>query len=428
MTNLPAIKISLSEIVEEYMQKSMNGEKALADYSKAIDTLRLSASVKGTHSGARTLVTGTVYPREFADTLLKSAWRTVYDGLFIDQIATATDKKRLMTFLANPPEFTMGNIRDHFGDFTLDQRQHILRGLAECFVNLDDAYKSHSKVRVGVKGLPKRIIVGYCDEYQRGGKDTITDVINAINRCEGLPPITFVELEMLFKNARNGNVSQYRDMKMKIYAKGTGHLSFGPDSLLTINRALSEFYGAVLPDSPDENAQMNTGTSVSKDLAFYPTPKAVLDRLFTHKVELRSGMTVLEPSCGEGVILERIVKTGAQVIGVEVDPRRAAMCSEKGYNVMTANFLETEPYYQVDYVVMNPPFCGRHYLKHINKAIAWLKPGGTLVAILPATAWYDHKALPDSPLRAREVWEDLPVGSFASSGTNVPTGIWTFIK
>lgn len=45
----------------------------------------------------------------------------------------------------------------------------------------------------------------------------------------------------------------------------------------------------------------------------------------------------------------------------------------------------------------------------------------TLVAVLPATARYDHGGL--DHLNGR--WEDLPVGSFAESGANVNTTILT---
>lgn len=65
---------------------------------------------------------------------------------------------------------------------------------------------------------------------------------------------------------------------------------------------------------------------------------------------------------------------------------------------------------------MNPPFYGRHYLHHVRHALKFLRPGGVLVAILPATAWYDHDEL-------KGEWQDLPVASFAAAGTNVPTGM-----
>ena len=52
----------------------------------------------------------------------------------------------------------------------------------------------------------------------------------------------------------------------------------------------------------------------------------------------------------------------------------------------------------------------------VRHALKFLKPGGVLVSILPATAHYDHGELEGE-------WRDLPVASFAEAGTNVPTGM-----
>lgn len=88
--------------------------------------------------------------------------------------------------------------------------------------------------------------------------------------------------------------------------------------------------------------------------------------------------------------------------------------------MLTANFLETVPTGDFDYVVMNPPFYGQHYAKHVNHALKFLKPRGKLMAILPITARYDHGLL-------KGRWEDLPVGSFSESGTNINTTVLTMV-
>ena len=125
---------------------------------------------------------------------------------------------------------------------------------------------------------------------------------------------------------------------------------------------------------------------------------------------------VLEPSCGDGRILDELRARGCRALGFEYHPGRAAEASAKGHSVVIANFLEQQPEEVFDMVVMNPPFYGRHYVKHVNHALRFLKPGGTLVSILPATAHYDHGEL-------KGEWRDLPVGSFSAAGTNVPTGM-----
>ena len=127
-------------------------------------------------------------------------------------------------------------------------------------------------------------------------------------------------------------------------------------------------------------------------------------------------MRVLEPSCGDGRILDAVKNYGQQALGIEYHAVRAAEAMAKGHSVVTANFLECPPRAEFDAVVMNPPFYGRHYVKHVRHALKFLKPGGVLVSILPATAHYDHRELEGE-------WRDLPVGSFAEAGTNAPTGL-----
>lgn len=428
MNNAPAIRKLPSEFVAEYLQKSADAPAALAAFEQARVDVRLAAVVGGTPSGERTLAFDGVSDRDFADSLLKSAWRHIYAYLEIDAIATAKDKKRLDTFLASPPDFTVENIRENLGDYLIDKRGHVLRGLAECFVNLDPAYKSHSKVRVGVKGLPKRVILQHLLGYR--GRDTLIDILSAISRVDGVDCPDRVEIFAMIRTLETDRVVKFRDMTLKAFANGNVHLHFGPDSLRTINRGLAEYYGEVLPDAPvGDDIKRATSTAVSTDLAFYPSPKAVVDFVFDHRLELRSGDLVLEPSCGDGAILDRLARVdGVHAVGVEVDYQRAQVCHLKGHTVMCMNFLEFEPHRPFDWVIMNPPFVGRHYLKHIQKAIECLKVGGTLVAILPASAWYDHGELPTSGGRDWDTWRDLPVGSFSSVGVNIPTGVWKYHK
>lgn len=195
-------------------------------------------------------------------------------------------------------------------------------------------------------------------------------------------------------------------------------------------RGLAEYYGDVLPDCPDwqdgERPEKRTSTAVAKDLQFYPTPEPVIARLLGDWQF--DGRRVLEPSCGDGRIMDALRAKGADTWGVEVDAGRAAEAREKGHKVFCSNFLETDGPARAelafDMVVMNPPFYGRHYAKHVRHAMRFLKPGGALTAILPATARYDHGLLDD----LNPSWCDLPVGAFSESGTNVCTTVCTVRK
>jgi hypothetical protein len=452
---------SLPDVVAEYDAKAAGITEALAAFEAAGSALKIAATVAGEHGGEK-IDTGYVREDTLRRNLLVSAWQHVWKGLNLPSIASANDKRKWEQSMASPAPFTLDNLRATFGPYLENPRATILRGLAEVFSSLDPAYKSHEKVKIGVKGLPKRVVLygfgGFIGgRYHSGGIDRVRDILNALAAYQRKPLLTHAELSALEKNGealRDGGElpdpfqsraershnpktikAPARGVWLKTFQNGNGHLFFGPDALLDINRALAEFYGDVLPDSPEADAERPApragSTAVARDLQFYPTPQKVIDGIVR---DLRdrwrgdlTGLRVLEPSCGDGRIMDALRGAGARVFGVEVDAGRVVEAKNRGHLVLRRNFLEVEPgvagglWSDFDLVVMNPPFYGRHYAKHVRHALRFLKPGGKLVAILPATARYDHCLLDD----LRPDWEDLPVGAFAESGTNVCTTVAT---
>ncbi len=424
---------NLREVVAEYEKKAATISDALAAYEAAGAKLKEAACVGGTW-GNETIDTGRVYDHLLERCLLKSAWLHVYEGLNIKHIASPKDKSRFQQSMEKPPEFTLENIRATFGDYIADPRGNILRGLAEVFCDLDPAYKSHDRMRIGVKGLPKRVIIGGFGNFSHWGKDRLEAVINAMAQLQNKPLVTWRELSALEKNEyalmEDGILKADRtwseDMKivgrgvhLRRYANGNGHLFFNDEACRDINLALAEYYGEVLPDCVDdeEDKKKRPGTAVSKDLQYYPTPRDVVRRI-VDDLYIEKGDKVLEPSCGCGRFMDALRAKGADVFGIEAHAGRANECRMKGHSVLTANFLETEPNPIYDRVVMNPPFYGKHYAKHIEHAMKFLKPDGVLTAILPVTARYDHGLIDGR-------WNDLPVGAFQESGTNINTTVLT---
>lgn len=425
----------LPDVVAEYDTKKKALAEAVATFKQAGNDLMTACTVGGTY-GRESIDTGNPYEHKLEKNLLKSAWLHIYDGLNIPRIASAKDKKLFEQALESPAPFTMDNIRATFGRYIADPRQNILRGLAEVFCDLDPAYKSHDKVKIGVKGLPKRIILGSVASYG-WGSDRIKDILNALAQYQGKPMVSYEEVDALLKRedallspwtgSKSFHVQEppsypARGVYLKRFANGNGHLFFEPDALRDINLALAEYYGDVLADCTEDGEPVKPQESraVAKDLQYYPTPVAVVERVLQDLYPLK-GERVLEPSCGCGRFMDELRKRGAQVYGIEVDPGRVREARAKGHDVLQANFLETVPQPIYDRVIMNPPFYGKHYAKHIRHALKFLKPEGTLTAILPITARYDHGLLDD--LRGK--WSDLPVGSFAESGTNINTTIFT---
>lgn len=403
----------LSDVIEEYDIKKSAINDALITFEKSGTALKMACTIAG-EFGRENINIGHNHTSTLERSLLKSAWFHVYDKMQISYLASAKDKKLFEQSMVNPPEFTMDNLRATFGDYLLDPRGNILRGLAEVFCDLDPSYKSHDKVKVGVKGLPKRIILSNVGAYGSYGRDRLVNVLNALASYQGKPLTEYDEINGLLNDGEA--LTSKRGVKLRRFANGNGHLFFEPNELNDINRALAEYYGDVLPDTSEEKpTERQQSTAVAKDLQYYPTPQKVVERVLIEIGDV-VGKRILEPSCGCGRFMDALRSAGADVIGYEFDAGRAHQCRAKGHHVLTANFLETIPTPDFDMVVMNPPFYGRHYAKHVKHALKFLKHGGKLFSILPATARYDHGLLDGR-------WIDLPTGSFSESGTNISTTI-----
>lgn len=419
----PALPRNLSNVIEEYKSKVERSEQHIADYKAAIETMGLNCCVSGTY--AENVVKGGFPPsaNEVKRNLLKSAWKHVYSVLNLTEIASISDKKAFEMALEDPPPFTKENIIATFGDYVANPRFHILKGLAEVFCRLDPFYKSHSNMQIGVKGLPKRVIINKNYSYSNFNRDEVHNLINAVAVVEGRTHVGYDIISQIENECRKAPY-EYDGFTFKQYVNGNTHVHFSPNKLTLVNRALAEFYGDVLPDTPQETENKKASTEVSKDLQFYPTPKAVIHKVL-NQIGLMDGDKVLEPSCGEGAIMDELALLEPKItlIGVECDHGRAVKTKAKGHSVIVDNFLQTSPADDFDKVVMNPPFYGKHYIKHFEHAVKFLKQGGVISCILPSTAWYNHKLLPSGG-----TWYDLPVASFKDSGTNIPTGFYVWRK
>lgn len=427
----PAIRRRLSEIVAEYVAKAESIAEAVKDFEAAQTAIESAGCVGGCYVGGVFSTAPQLFERDVHKALLKSAWKHAYEGLNIGAVASAKDRKQLELMMINPPPFTLTDINEQFGDYLLDQRFHVLKGLAECFCDLDPAYKSHNRVKIGVAGLPKRIIVSYVTGWNSWGRERVKDTFNALRVYRGLPRYEYAEFEAIMKEAKRCGEANFCGGIVRVFKNDNAHLIFDTEGLKDINRALAEFYGEVLPDAPSEAEAKRPSTEIARDLQFYPTPRKVTDKML-RSLNLEGGESILEPSCGDGRIMDvladwhndldgRFSKRPLQVTGVEYDATRADQARAKGHHVMMANFLQVTPDPRFDVVIMNPPFYGQHYKKHLDHAVKFMRDGGRLVCILPASAYYDHG-------NTIGQWHDLPVGSFAASGTNIPTGYCVYWK
>ena len=116
---------------------------------------------------------------------------------------------------------------------------------------------------------------------------------------------------------------------------------------------------------------------------YYPTPEK-LARIAVDWADIGKADQCLEPSAGQGGIADYMPKERTTCI--EISPLHCTVLTAKGFSVVSADFLTwamTAP--KFDVIVLNPPFSDGRGRLHTEYAIELLRPGGRLVAILPAS-------------------------------------------
>jgi predicted RNA methylase len=166
---------------------------------------------------------------------------------------------------------------------------------------------------------------------------------------------------------------------------------------------------------------------------YFPTPPAVVAAVVL-AADCSAGMTVLEPSAGQGNIAKAFADY-ARVECLEVLEANCMVLRKLTPQVLVhcMDFLELEPYPFYDRVVMNPPFSKRADIHHVTHAWKFVRPGGRLVAVMPPSFMYrtDKLTRAFNDMRnaaASMLVEELPEHSFKSSGTLVSTVLLTMDK
>jgi predicted RNA methylase len=141
------------------------------------------------------------------------------------------------------------------------------------------------------------------------------------------------------------------------------------------------------------------------DRGYFPTPKPVVEQLLD-LAELQAGCEVLEPSAGRGAIAKAAAARGAVVDCIELDTARAEHIRAGGYarQVTAADFFSVKVQRRYQRVIMNPPFADRQDIRHVQRALRFVQPGGLVVAVMYGSLPFrsDRKAK-DFRARVQEV-------------------------
>lgn len=155
-----------------------------------------------------------------------------------------------------------------------------------------------------------------------------------------------------------------------------------------------------------------------KDRQAFYTPNWLADHLAT--LATVPNCSVLEPEAGHGAIATACRKRQAQVCCVENNGEAVAYLREQGFETIEADFLALLPTKYFDRVVMNPPFARDQDLTHVAHALGWLRPGGSITAILLNNQSRQGFLALTTKLQDITITE-LPRGTFKESGTSVAT-------
>lgn len=164
-----------------------------------------------------------------------------------------------------------------------------------------------------------------------------------------------------------------------------------------------------------------------KKFQFFATPSGVVDLLMNHAC-IDSDMLVLEPSAGQGAIVDAIIGLGAHASMIELMPQNIKVLNRK-YEIELAplDFLNINPEKHIKYkrIVANPPFTKNQDVDHVSHMYKFLNEGGLLVSIM-STSWVHGSQKKQIAFRewlgsVDSYTEEIPQGSFKESGTNIST-------
>ena len=438
---------------------------ALNEAQQALKEAGASLSAIDTKDGANRYAYSTREEEKSFVASLTLPSRDVYAGLarkIVDRRAWAslvrmTDLESLMDTQAKDelrrqlqeevPEVTEENAWATLQQFLTDADTIFKRGIANCFSELDRRFRSHDGWKIGSRVILTNMFdsSGFWS-YSHNRRDVMHDIDRTFCVLDGnRPPDMLAGIVAAVEQARgNGWGARQTEIdsdyfKVRAFKNGNAHIWFKrPDLLERVNKMLGEYYNAGIPEEREAKADplSTPKTSLAKNYGFFPTPDRVaallLESVPLYRREDELPKTVLEPSAGTGSLARLAAAKGAQVDCVEVHPERAvALRSERRYrNVVQADFLTLRPDRFYDVVVMNPPFDRERDIDHVLHAMKFLKPDGSLHAIMSAGTEFRETRKSSAFRELMEAkgaqWRDLPAGSFSSAGTNVNTVILRF--
>ena len=158
--------------------------------------------------------------------------------------------------------------------------------------------------------------------------------------------------------------------------------------------------------------------------------------MLINKAGIEEGNSILEPSAGEGRIIDRLYQTHSfsnlSIDCIELNREKVAVLQSKKYNAVQADFLTHPIEKEYERIIACPPFKKNIDLLHIRKMYHCLKRKGIMVS-LTSPYWLTnneaHQVEFREWLKDKEYYlQMLPDNSFMERGATVPTGVLKILK
>lgn len=246
-----------------------------------------------------------------------------------------------------------------------------------------------------------------------GERENMNELQTSIAKCRIASNVVYLP------NIKEGMLSNYADVRKAFLNAGA---SYKNNTFIFPNEAQPYI----------DRLMGGESVNIKKEFQYFGTPEKLADRL-VEMADIKKGYRLLEPSAGQGAILEAIDRkfssTDIEVMAVELMDVNCKVLQQKSFSALQMDFLKYEcpDKYMFDRIIANPPFNKNQDIDHIRHMYEVCKSGGRIVTIA-SNSW--RFGSQKKQVEFREWLESLnaeihevEAGEFKESGTTIATCI-----
>lgn len=171
--------------------------------------------------------------------------------------------------------------------------------------------------------------------------------------------------------------------------------------------------------------------NIKKEFQFFATPHKLAEKMI-YMADLNLYDRLLEPSAGQGAIVDLFPKSMESVFLYEIMPLNRKVLEQKGYQLAGHDFLKSPNSEFYTKIIANPPFSKNQDIDHVRKMYDVLLKNGRIITIM-SNHWRECDNKKETEFReflksVSHTIEELPEGTFKESGTNISACLLTIKK